>query len=95
MTIELQHDPYYPEVDENLRGSLELYLNHGISAGGFLTAVLENDLMGACGRADSRNIRILPEIVGYIYNHLPSDSWGSKEKVSNYLTTINNKGVKS
>jgi hypothetical protein len=76
MTIELQHDPYYPEVDENLRGSLERYLNHRIEAGGFLTSVLENDLTGACARADAYNIKILPKIVGYIWNHLPADSRG-------------------
>jgi hypothetical protein len=56
-------------------------VNDGIMPGGFLTAVLENNLSEAFGRADMHNSRILKEIVGYVYNRLPSKSWGSREKV--------------
>ncbi len=82
--IKLEPDSYYP-MREDLYGALERYLNHGIMPGSFMTAVLENNLMEACGRADHENIRNLPNIVGYIYNHIPSSSWGSKEKVNEFL----------
>lgn len=85
--ITLEPDHYYP-MREDLYGALERYLNHGIMSGGFLTAVLENDLAGACGRADHENIKNIPNIVGYIYNHVPSNSWGSKEKVQAYLSSL-------
>lgn len=72
-------------IDENIRESLNRYIKHRIHAGGFLTAVLENNLMEAMGRADSVNRANLHEICKYIYNNLPRESWGSREKVQNYL----------
>lgn len=83
--IKLEWDSYYPQVGEDITGTLERYHNHKIMPGGFLMAVLENDLSGACGRADSDNIKILPQIVGYIYNHFPSNAWGSEEKILNFV----------
>jgi len=52
-----------------------------VHLGSFLTAVLSNNLTQACGRADDSNLRALPDIVRYCYNELPSDCWGSPEKV--------------
>lgn len=72
-------------IDENIRGALDRYINHRIHPGGFLTAVLENNLMEAIGRADRVNRINLHEICKYIYNNLPSESWGSREKVQNHL----------
>lgn len=85
--IKLHPDEYYP-IREDLFGALERYLNHGIMPGSFLTAVLENNLMEAFGRADIDNSYNLKNIVGYIYNHLPSNSWGSAVRVKDYLELI-------
>lgn len=85
--IKLLPDVYYP-IREDLYGALERYLNHGIMPGSFLTAVLENNLMEAFGRADISNSSNMKNIVGYIYNHLPSNSWGSAEKVKSYLKSL-------
>jgi len=56
----------------------------------FLNAVLENDLMGALGKADYQNQHRLHEICSYVYNDVPSDVWGSPEIVRRHL-----KGEKS
>ena len=56
-----------------------------IPAGGFLQAVLENNLREACGRADDFNRERLFEIVSFIYNELPSQCWGSPAKVKAWL----------
>ena len=48
--------------------------------GDFLTAVLTNDLKGAFGRADENNRENLHEIVGYVYNEIPSVCQGSAAK---------------
>lgn len=85
--IKLTPDIYYP-IRPDLYGALERYLNHGIMPGSFLTAVLQNNLAEACGRADSSNSSNISNIVGYIYNHLPSNSWGSAEKVQEYLKQL-------
>lgn len=87
--IKLLADEYYP-IREDWYGALERYLNHGIMPGSFMTAVLENNLVEAFGRADIHNSSNLKNIVGYIYNHLPSNSWGSPSKVTDYIKSLDN-----
>lgn len=65
--------------------SLKMYFEHRIGPGSFMTAVLSNDLGGACGRADDNNRRVIYEIVAWLYNEAPSSSWGSPEKVAAWL----------
>lgn len=85
--IKLLPDEYYP-LREDLYGALERYLNLGIMPGSFLTAVLENKLCEAFGRADHMNEANMKNIIGYVYNHLPFNSWGSAEKVQGYLASL-------
>lgn len=79
----MQKIPYHVTV--NVKESLERYVKHRLEPGGFLRSVLENDLMGAVGRADFMNIKTIPEICSFVYNELPSDCWGDKETVDNWL----------
>jgi len=72
-------------IPEHTRGSLERYIKYGIPPGGFLTAVLSNDLFGAVGRADQENLVALHEIVEFIYRELPGGAWGSSQHVSDWL----------
>lgn len=83
-------DGYYP-MRQDLYGALERYLNRGIMPGGFLTAVLENDLKGAFGRADQDNAANLRNIVGYCYHHIPSSSWGSRAAVEQWVMQFQDK----
>jgi len=69
----------------DIKEALNLYVVHHIQPGGFLTAVLENDLREAVGRADGRNILILKEIVQYVHCELPGSCWGSVDKVTQWL----------
>jgi hypothetical protein len=62
--------------------SINRWVCKGIYPGGFLCAVLTNDLMGAVGRADQTNIAVLVDIVRYVYNWIPGECWGSKEKMA-------------
>ena len=79
-----EDDCYY--VPSGIKESLGRYVMNHISPGGFLQAVLENDLCEAFERADLQNQAALFHIVKYIYNELPSDCWGSPEKVKIWLT---------
>lgn len=64
------------------RGADTLYpKSMRIVPGSFLDAVLCNDLSLAVGKADDKNILLLPAIITWIFNNAPSASWGSKEKV--------------
>lgn len=68
-----------------MRDFLFRYVEYGIPPGGFLTAVLENNLSEACGRADDENLENLPAYANYLYNHVPTNAWGSPQKVSEWI----------
>lgn len=71
---------YPPNVFNDLTAdAMENYLVHGYMPGGFLTAVLTNNLMGAVGSADHWNKERIPVIVGWIMNSLPHGSFGNDD----------------
>ena len=70
---------------ENYVQEIQRYVEHGLEPGGFLTAVLSNNLTEAFQRADDAATEALPHIVGYIYNRIPSNTWGSPAKVAAFL----------
>ena len=72
-------------IKENVLISINSYAKEGKPVGDFLYAVLSNDLTSAIFRADLDNRAALYEIVQYIYNEIPADSWGSTEKVEAWL----------
>jgi len=72
-------------VPEHTIGSIDRYIDQRIEPGGFLRAVLENNLKEAMGRADSINREALFDIVAYLYNCVPTTCWGSPEKVKDWL----------
>lgn len=75
----------YEGVPEHTRGALLRYRDRGYEPGGFLYSVLNNDLFGAVGRADAENIRALKDICGWVYNRLPSASWGNVDKIEAWI----------
>ena len=72
-------------IPDNTRGALERYINHGIEPGGFLMAVLSNNLIKAIGSADHHNLAALKDICGWLYMYAPSNCWGSFETVDLYI----------
>lgn len=75
----------YKVIPASTRESLDQYNKHHLPVGGFLSAVLSNDLYGAFARADDGNLAALGEIVCYCYWEIPSQCWGSPEKVRDWL----------
>lgn len=67
------------------KDSLQLYVESRCHPGGFLFAVLSNDLMGAMDRADDHNREALFEICQFIYNELPNGCHGSPMAVARWL----------
>jgi hypothetical protein len=63
-------------LPEDTQASIDRYVQHGIPTGGFLEAVICNDLHQAINRADETHMPIIPAIVGYLYAHCPSQCWG-------------------
>lgn len=78
---ELAHlmDPRNPDlIRDDIRESLIAYAQEGRTVGGFLEAVIANDLVEAAGRADIDNLRALAALACFVYNELPSPCWGSR-----------------
>ena len=76
----------YEGIPEHTKYSLSLYVEEGYFPGGFLKAVLCNNLMDAIGHADSENLAALPDIARYVYNRIPCGVWGSEDKMGEYST---------
>jgi hypothetical protein len=83
MTMDAEKYKHIPlRILENLEAYKKSQSPH---PGGFLTAVLENNLVEAVHRADSDSLKALPAIVAYVWEELPGNSWGTPEKVEKWL----------
>lgn len=72
--------------------SLWRWIEKRTEPGGFLVAVLCNDLTKAVDKADDRNVELIPNFVRLLYNHAPADCWGSEQTVENWLHGLHLKG---
>ena len=70
---------------ETSKAGLKRYVELRIKPGSFLCAMLQNDLTEAVGRADSFHRARLADIATWLYNNIPSDSWGSPESFAKWL----------
>ena len=69
------------ELPWKYREGLDAWVSGGHKPGGFLCAMLRNDLQDALCRADSTSLSLLLVIAGHIRWHLPKLSHGSKERM--------------
>lgn len=67
--------------------TIEKYIEHHQPTGGFLQAVLSNQLKEAFGRADTDNLTNLQAFVAFLNWEAPSDCWGSAEKYQAWTTS--------
>ncbi len=72
-------------LPDDISGAFYRYVLERIRPGGFLYAVLCNNLLESVTRADAQNIGRLKDIVSFMYNVLPSGSFGSNEAVVQWL----------
>jgi len=78
-------DVDWGRIPERMRGGITRYVERGIRPGGFLTAVICNDLSWAAGSADATNRLLLWDYVKFFYNYAPHECWGSPEKFQAWL----------
>jgi len=72
-------------IPDNIMQSLERYRDTGIPTGGFLLAVLTNDLYESVARADSDSLESLPLIVKWVAMELPYSAWGDHDSVHKWI----------
>ena len=82
-------DPNLPNIiaynaPAHMQKGLLAYLYQGRPPGGFLAAVLQNDLWRAALQADATNARFLAAY-GTILNAMPQEAWGSQEAVKRWI----------
>lgn len=73
------------DVPVHTQGALTRYYEHGLYPGSFLESVICNDLVGAVARADGFNRACLTDIVCFMIDRMPSNSWGSPEEMAHWI----------
>ena len=73
------------KMPDYTKDRIDAYVSDGVPPGGFLQAVLANDLREAFGRADENNRGAMFDIVSYCWNKIPGECWGSPEKVKAWI----------
>lgn len=76
----------YSFVREATIDTLIRYVVKGIPPGGFMSAVLANDLFDAVGRADTDSMFELSAIVKMIWNDCPGSCWGDRDAVREWIS---------
>lgn len=61
------------------------YVLAGKPVGGFVRAILENDLYGAVLRADEHNVWMIQHIAAYVVNNVPTAACGSAHNVDAWI----------
>ena len=82
-------------LPNHMADGLNRYINHGISGGSFMTAVLENNLVQAFNRADEFNTVCMREWANVLYNYLPRNAWGNPEAVRLWIASGGLEGQQS
>jgi hypothetical protein len=76
----------YSKLPDHMRDGAQLYIEHRVPPGEFLTAVLENNFVDAVARADDVNSHNLITWAQWLYWECPRAAWGSPEKVAAWLS---------
>lgn len=79
-----QHEEY-PTAPVHILDGIRRFADDRVPPGGFIQAVLENNLSEAFGRADEFSLAGLFDIVRYVRWEIPSICHGSPEKVREWL----------
>ncbi|MEM8739478.1 MAG: hypothetical protein AAGG38_13525 [Planctomycetota bacterium] len=80
----LHHDPRYRLIPAAIVSAFYHWVRFGDRPGGFVSAVLRHDLVGAVAAADTSPQRGLVPIVVYMVNELPMICHGSAERMDRW-----------
>lgn len=86
----LRHEVLIQKMDargipDYMQNSLARYIMEGTPVGGFLMALLSNDLRKTFEKADEVNQQRVYNYVMFLYNDAPGGCWGSKEIVKGWI----------
>jgi len=72
-------------IPDYMYEAVERWLFDHEECGAFFMAVVRNDLVGALGKADERNLSAIHAWGGLLYNEFPGKAWGSDERVKKWM----------
>jgi hypothetical protein len=72
-------------IPDYMRGGMERYILQGVRPGGFMSALLSNDLRRTFERADENNQRAVLDYLKFLYNGAPAQAWGSEAKFEKWI----------
>ena len=75
----------YAAIPEYMRPGMLRYVKDHLKPGGFLVAVITNDLRGAVLAADDHNLPLIPLYVRWFGTRVGSGAVGSKEAMKKWL----------
>lgn len=75
----------YSTLPMHTQRGVKDYIENRIPTGGFLHAVITNDLKEAFGRADDINRDRMFDIVSFFYNQAPINCWGSVKAYDDWI----------
>ncbi len=71
--------------------SIENYLMYGYEPGGFVYAVLTNNLFLAASRADHWNRERLADVAKTVFHNMPDGSFGSSQTIADWIKDKDNR----
>ena len=74
----------YKLIPQHMQDGLTLWVEKGVMTGHFMTAVMENDLMEAYGRADEQNQWSMRNWCVFLYSYAPRGCYGSRANVAEW-----------
>ncbi len=80
------------KIPARVQNAIDGHVETGCGTGGFVKAVLENNLSQAIGAADPECSAILREIVEYVHWEIPGNCHGSVKKVKEWQDKGGEKG---
>ena len=72
-------------VPEHTQHALENYIIHGLQPGGFVTAVLCNNLIKAASSCDHLNQQYLSDIAKWVFHAAPIGCWGDERTIARWV----------
>jgi hypothetical protein len=75
----------YSSLPVHMQKGARLYVEKGIKPGGFLRAVLENDLVEAATKADPTNVYFLDTWARWLLDEAPLECWGAPGWVEDWI----------
>jgi hypothetical protein len=75
----------YNDCPPHAKEAMINYLEHKWEPGGYLSAVLENDLFGAYAHADLKSLKEMDALILWVYNFAPASCWGKKGSIAGWL----------